>query len=142
MASEQTLKLGTLTQRPEFLYVREGRYAARGAVVVQCRAANPNEVSLRQADVRYGVTATKKIGNAVTRNRAKRRLRAAARELLPQLGRAGHDYVLIARDKTTARDWSRLLDDVRAALQSVAEPKPKRAHRPSSPRTPSTDRSN
>jgi ribonuclease P protein component len=54
------------------------------------------------------------------RNRAKRRLREAARLLLPELGRPGFDYVFIARAGTAGRPWARLLDDVKSALISVA----------------------
>ena len=109
-----SFELGTLKTRSEFLFVREGAYAARGAVVIQARA-NPDQLGLR-----YGVTATRKVGNAVVRNRAKRRLREVARRLLPELGRPGHDYVLIARNRTHTRDWDRLLHDARTALQSDA----------------------
>jgi ribonuclease P protein component len=70
-----------------------------------------------------GFTATKKIGNAVTRNRAKRRLRAAAQSLLPRLGQPGFDYVFIARNDTATCDWRRLLDDMESALLSV-RPRP------------------
>jgi ribonuclease P protein component len=67
-----------------------------------------------------GFTATRKIGNAVVRNRAKRRLREAARLLLPQLGRPGYDYVFIARQGADERPWPRLLDDVKSALVRLA----------------------
>lgn len=70
--------------------------------------------------IRAGFTATKKIGGAVIRNRAKRRLREAARLLLPLHGKPGCDYVFIARGGTTARPWERLLDDVKSALISLA----------------------
>ena len=70
--------------------------------------------------VRAGFTATRKIGGAVVRNRAKRRLREAARMLLPLHGRPGFDYVFIARGGTTARPWLRLLDDMKSALISLA----------------------
>jgi ribonuclease P protein component len=56
----------------------------------------------------------------VVRNRAKRRLREAARALLPLHGRAGCDYVFIARGGTALRPWARLLDDVKSALLSLA----------------------
>ena len=70
--------------------------------------------------IRAGFTATRKIGGAVVRNRAKRRLREAARMILPLHGRAGFDYVFIARGGTTARPWPRLLDDVKSALIRLA----------------------
>jgi len=129
MTPSEIKKLGTLKQRSEFLYVREGDYAARGAIVVQCRA-NPDHQTIR-----YGVTATKRIGNAVIRNRAKRRLREVARQLLPSLGRSGHDYVLIARDKTPVRDWDQLLQDGRRALQSVLQSAPSPGQSPAQHRT-------
>lgn len=70
--------------------------------------------------IRAGFTATRKIGGSVVRNRAKRRLREAARLLLPLHGRPGHDYVFIARGGTVNRPWTRLLDDMKSALISLA----------------------
>ncbi len=96
-----------------------------------------------------GFTATKKVGNAVVRNRCKRRLREAARLLLPDLGRPGFDYVFIARQGTAERPWPRLLDDVKSALIRLAAEdglptsgyKPPDRHRPRkatpSPKLPS-----
>jgi ribonuclease P protein component len=73
-----------------------------------------------RAAIGVGFTATRKIGGAVVRNRAKRRLREAARLLLPALGRPGHDYVFIARQGAAERPWERLLDDVKSALIRLA----------------------
>lgn len=104
-----------LKTRPQFLAAAKGASCARGAVVVQ---------ALDRADerplIRAGFTATRKIGGAVVRNRAKRRLREAVRQVLPLHGRPGLDYVFIARGGTTARPWPRLLDDVKSALISLA----------------------
>ncbi len=66
--------------------------------------------------VGLGFTASKKVGGAVARNRAKRRLREAARRLLPELGLAGVDYVLVARQQTPSAAWPALLDDLGNAL--------------------------
>jgi len=67
-----------------------------------------------------GFTATKRIGGAVQRNRAKRRMRAAARLILPELGVVGVDYVFIARSATLDAPWPALLDDMKSALISLA----------------------
>ncbi len=108
-------KLGRLKKRSEFLYVRDGKYRAIGGVVIQMRE-NPDN----NAAIRVGFTATKKIGGAVVRNKAKRRLRACAADLLPQYGLSGHDYVFIARDRTNARKFEDLREDVKKALQKLA----------------------
>jgi ribonuclease P protein component len=72
------------------------------------------------ATVRVGFTASKKIGNAVARNRAKRRLRALVREVLAPLAQPGWDYVLVARpDATVSRPYADLRGDLQRALQSV-----------------------
>ena len=68
---------------------------------------------------RIGFTASKKVGGAVERNRAKRRLRAAAAATLPLLAREGHDYVLIARTATLSRCFSELMRDLSKALTAA-----------------------
>ena len=113
--TSQTSKLGRLTKRSEFLHVRKGFYKAQGGVVIQMRETSQDV----KTTIRVGFTATKKIGNAVARNRAKRRLREVARKVLPELGQTGMDYVFIARDSTTTRPYDSLVKDARLALQSL-----------------------
>ncbi len=108
-----------LKVRADFLAAAKAAYQARGAVVIQARKRGEDESSMR-----VGFTATKKVGNAVVRNRAKRRLREAAQLLLPVHGLAGHDYVFVARAGTGEREWQGLLDDVKAALIRLSRPKP------------------
>ena len=102
--------IGKLTKRAEFLFVRQGARASKGAVVVEARRRTEG------GPIRLGLTASKKVGGAVQRNRARRRLREAARQLLPELGLPGVDYVLVARQQTPDIPWAALLDDVRNAL--------------------------
>lgn len=129
------MKIDRLLRRPQFLAAAKGVSQARGAVVVQQLDRVDGDPS-----VRLGFTATRKIGGAVVRNRAKRRLREAARLLTPLHGRPGCDYVFIARMGTTERAWDRLLDDVKTTLTRLATPK---ADRPSNARAPSgQDRQN
>ena len=72
------------------------------------------------ADLRVGFTCSKKVGNAVARNRAKRRLREIARLELAELGRPGWDYVLIGRrDETATRDFARMRADLAGALAGL-----------------------
>jgi ribonuclease P protein component len=78
--------------------------------------AHPNQAE----SIRYGITVTKKIGNAVVRNRMKRRFRALLRELLPEAGLPGHDHVLIGREGGVERDFAQLRDELSAALARAA----------------------
>jgi ribonuclease P protein component len=71
--------------------------------------------------IRLGITVTKKIGNAVVRNRMKRRLRALGRELLPTQGIAGADHVLIGRAGGIERDFATLRDEFGTALRKLAK---------------------
>ena len=82
------------------------------------QAARRPEGSGFAALVRVGFTASRKVGNAVTRNRAKRRLRSAALTLLGE-GKPGTDYVLIARASTVDRPYDALIADLEAALRRV-----------------------
>lgn len=107
-------RLGRLKNRPEFLRVAaSGLKASMPGLVLQ--AARHPDSSL----IRYGLTASRKVGGAVARNRARRRLRALAEAVLPEKGRAGVDYVLICRAASVGRDFSALRADLLAALASV-----------------------
>ena len=102
----------TLKKRSEFLRVRAtGRRWAAGGLVLQMRARDDDE------PVRVGYTVSKKVGNAVERNRVRRRLRAAVRESLER--RSGRDYVVIGRRAALSRPWEALLGDLTAAAGRV-----------------------
>ena len=104
-------KPARLTRRAEFLHVAaRGRKLAMPGLVLQVLKRQD------QAPARLGFTVTKKVGNAVVRNRTKRRLREAARLLLREAPVTGADLVLIGRDKTRARPFALLVDDLRQAL--------------------------
>src|SRR5690349_12670260 len=105
-----TFRIERLRKRPDFLACAQAPACARGAVLVQARFRQ-DEARDDTPLVRAGFTATKRIGGAVERNRAKRRLREAARLLLPALASPGFDYVFIARGGVLTRPWDRLLDD-------------------------------
>jgi len=118
-SQEPRLKIERLKKRPDFLACAQAGHCARGAVLVQARERSES-ASDEAPLVRAGFTATKRIGGAVERNRAKRRLREAARLLLPELASPGFDYVFVARGGVTTRPWPRLLDDVKSALLRLA----------------------
>jgi len=90
--------------------VRQGFRAARANVLIEARRRDET------GPIGVGFTASKKVGNAVLRNRSRRRLREAARQLLPEFGLPGVDYVMVARQTTPDAPWAALLDDVRNAL--------------------------
>jgi ribonuclease P protein component len=89
----------------------------RPGLVLQA-ASRPPETSGGET-VRVGFTASRKVGNAVLRNRAKRRLRAAAAAVLARDGRQGTDYVLIARAGTGERPYPELVRDLEGALRQI-----------------------
>jgi len=131
--------VGRLKTRPEFLKV-----AATGAkwvtpgLVLQARrrpATGPKGAAPQGAapqvaasgaeaeQLRVGFTVSRKVGNAIRRNRARRRLRAAAMEVLPEHGRPDCDYVLIGRAGTLDRRYADLVLDLRTAIQRIGEGK-------------------
>ncbi len=95
----------------------DGRKWATPGIVVQAARRRPTEIG--EGEPRVGFTASRKVGNAVARNRARRRLRAAAAEILPGCARPGHDYVLIARRSTPSRPFGALKNDLEVALDRL-----------------------
>jgi ribonuclease P protein component len=113
--------IGRLKIRPDFLRAARARrkWVTPGLILQARRRAAGEGVDPADA-IRVGFTASRKVGSAVERNRARRRLRAAVAEVLPEMGQAGHDYVMIARRATLSRAYGDLLGDLRIALKRLA----------------------
>jgi ribonuclease P protein component len=111
--------IGRLRRRAEFLAAASAnrKWVAPG-LVLQARAAGPGTVT---ATIRLGFTASRKVGNSVARNRARRRLKAAAADVLREtnLAAGATDLVLIARPATVSRDYASLKEDFRRGLRRL-----------------------
>jgi ribonuclease P protein component len=105
--------IAVLRKRAEFVAANRGLRVARPGFVL---LAHPNG----GLGVRYGVTVTKKIGNAVVRNRMKRRFRELLRAALPEAGLPDHDHVLIGREGGIERDFAQLREELAVALARAA----------------------
>jgi ribonuclease P protein component len=111
-------KLGRLTRRAEFQRVSRGRRKAAGAFSLQ--SARREDGEGEGLGARVGLTVTKKVGNAVERNRIRRRLKEALRAAGPLEAREGHDYVLMARREALSRAFAALVADLRDVFCAVA----------------------
>ena len=114
-----------LTKRADFLAANAGVRVARAGFVLLAR---PNG----GAGLRFGITVTKRIGNAVVRNRMKRRFRALLRAARPASGLADHDHVLIGREGGMERDFATLAAELDRALARAREGRgdpPRRSHK-------------
>lgn len=111
--------IARLKRRAEFLRVAgKGRKSVTPGLILQ--AARRSEASLPNMDAaRVGFTASRKVGIAVERNRARRRLKAAVERLMPLHAAPGHDYVVVARSGTVRRPFAALLGDLEAALRHL-----------------------
>ncbi len=113
--------VGRLKRRPDFLRVASGRqkWVAPGLILQALRQRDADRTPDASPPARVGFTASAKVGNAVGRNRARRRLRAAAAAVLPRHAQPAHDYVLIARAGTLTRRFDDLLGDLEAGLKRL-----------------------
>jgi ribonuclease P protein component len=108
------LSLVRMTERKDFLRMSQGSRVHSKSFVIQSRNR------AKDLSVRVGFTCSKKVGNAVARNRAKRRLREIARLVLPILGLPGYDYVLIGRASVTcSMDFEAMKKELVDALQKL-----------------------
>lgn len=110
-----------LKRRSDFLRVaRDGRsWSTPGLVMQVLRRDDRADPNGSVTPLRLGLTVSRKVGNAVQRNRARRRLRAAAEIVLPEAAAGGRDYVLIGRRMTLTRPFPALLQDLHTALQKL-----------------------
>lgn len=119
--------VGRLKRRSEFLRVAALRrkWAAPGLILQAAPAVDSPPLGgepvhgCPQEALRVGFTCSKKVGNSVERNRARRRLRAVAARVMPEAAAPGYDYVLIGRQETLRRPFDLLLKDLRTALKRV-----------------------
>ena len=111
-----------LKHRAEFLRVAgAGRKFVAPGLILQVLRRDPAGVAVPGADdaQRVGYTASRKVGIAVARNRARRRLREAVAEIMPYCAAPGHDYVLVARAATVKRPYAALVEDLKTALRRL-----------------------
>ena len=117
--------LTTIKIRPDFLRIRGGaRWSGSGFLIETKPSPTPG------GPPRFGFTVTKKLGNAVVRNRIRRRLREAAKATADADAKAGFDYVVVARKAAVDMAYAQMLADMQAAL--------KRVHRAPAPKTPAS----
>lgn len=129
----------TLRRRADFLAAARARRQATPGFILQARRRGTDTAPPGPDEVRVGFTCSKKVGNAVARNRAKRRLRALARQVLPKNGKPGWDYVLIGRrDETAARDFARMAQELQSALERLHAPRAPSSSDPKAPPSPKT----
>ena len=108
-----------LRNRRQFLRIASAnRKWVTAGIVLQAAPQPPDDRAVKNG-TRYGVTVSKRVGNAVERNRARRRLRAIAEEILPHSASTGYDIVLIGRKETLRRNYLALGEDLKTGLEKL-----------------------
>ena len=124
------VRIARLKRRAEFLRVAGARRKKVTPGLILQAAESP-AAQRAEGGFRVGFTASRRVGGAVVRNRARRRLRAAVAKAMPGRARPGHDYVVIARKETLRRRFADLVGDLETALDTVLAPRAGRRHRAS-----------
>ena len=118
------VKISVLKKRADFLRVAAGRqkWVSNSMILQLAKSPDLDDLTNQKNQIRVGYTASKKVGNAVKRVRAKRRLREVVRACLADGGQAGHDYVLIARTATPDLPYDQLIRDFKWCLKRLNQP--------------------
>ena len=106
-------KIDKITKRSDYLRASKSKYFRSNSFIIQFYNRADD------LEPRYGVTATKKIGNAIKRNKAKRRIRNLVKDLLPKYGKNGYDYVFIAKENLINEDWEVLREESTSVLKDL-----------------------
>ena len=109
----------TLKKRDEFLRLRSGKRSVRKTLILQARNSETRDSDKSKDAIRVGYTVTTKVGNAVVRNRIRRRLREAVRQVVPQKARFGFDYAVIGKRAALRSDFTTLVKDLELALDQI-----------------------
>lgn len=106
-------KIDKITKRSDYLRASKSKYFRSNSFIIQFYNRADD------LEPRYGITATKKIGNAIKRNKAKRRIRNLVKDLLPKYGKNGYDYVFIAKENLINEDWEVLKEESTSVLKDL-----------------------
>ncbi|MCP4183616.1 MAG: ribonuclease P protein component [Hyphomicrobiales bacterium] len=117
MISKPNARLESLRKRRDFIAIRTGRRQHSPSFLLQMRERR--EEKLAAAGVRVGYTVTKKTGNAVERNRIKRRMRAVVHQVMPIYAKQTHDYVLIGKRAALNTEFKTMVAELGSSLSRV-----------------------
>ena len=119
-SSENKSTILVIRKRPDFLAANRGkRFVSSGFVLLAFKRRDDHPVA--KNTIRYGITVTKKIGNAVARNRMKRRFRALLAEILPKYGIAGVDHIMIGRKQNIEPEFAIMKTELEKGLKHLGK---------------------